>query len=100
MTEPSFVSWCESHRHYVPPYFPLVHYVRELPIVVGNLKPATQEDIALDLAPLSHEECARRGIKHSSEDDNSTALAPGDCHTLKLGLLRYSARKALGMVER
>jgi hypothetical protein len=30
--------------------------------------PITASDIAADLAPLSHEECERRGIRHSSED--------------------------------
>jgi hypothetical protein len=28
----------------------------------------TDSDIAADLAPLSREECARRGLRHSSED--------------------------------
>lgn len=30
----------------------------------------TAADIAADLAPLSREECARRGIRHSSEDNS------------------------------
>lgn len=38
--------------------------------------PITADEIAADLFPLSHEECARRGLRHSSEDNH--ALVPFD----------------------
>ena len=51
------------------------------------------EDI--DLAPLTPEQCAARGIRHSSEDDNSTAILDTDPDWLTRGMLRYHARKTL-----
>ncbi len=38
------------------------------PVVVDFEVP--RADIDRDLAPLSREKCARRGIRHSSEDDH------------------------------
>jgi hypothetical protein len=55
----------------------------------------TAEDIAVDLAPRSPEECAARGILHSSQDDHSTAILDTDPEWLLLGMLGAAARKNL-----
>ena len=58
----------------------------------------TLDEIERDLAALSPEECRARGIKHSSQDDHSTAIVTGDRFVTRYGILRYSARKSLGLV--
>lgn len=57
----------------------------------------TLEDIASDLAPLSHAECSRRGLRHSSEDDTRVIKATPTKLSLLggwLALERYGLRSA------
>jgi hypothetical protein len=99
VSEPSFVGGSYRPAPYVPPYFPLVHYVRELPIVIGNLKPATQEEIDRDLAPLSPTECARRGLVHSSEDYAVNELIELPAPEYRRNVLVAAAERRTGMRE-
>jgi hypothetical protein len=73
----------------------LIHYVGPLPVVVCALPDATAEDISDDLRELSESDCAARGIRHSSEDDNSTAILDTDPDWLTRGMLGAAARKTL-----
>lgn len=54
----------------------------------------TPAEIATDLRELSPLECAELGIRHSSEDDHSTAIFPGDNQHVKRMELCYSVNKA------
>jgi hypothetical protein len=58
----------------------------------------TDAEIATDLRELSPDECAARGILHSSADDRSTGLRTGDSFELRQGALRSAARRASGRV--
>ena len=71
----------------------LIHYVGPLPVVVCALPDATSAEIAADLAPHSPEKCAARGIRHSSEDDHSTAIATGDTERIRRMMLTHSVAK-------
>ena len=63
-------------------------------LIVTGSEVVTPNDIAADLAPHSPEYCAARGIRHSSEDDHSTAIFPGDNQHVKRMELCYSVNKA------
>ena len=54
----------------------------------------TVAEIDTDLAQLSPEQRAARGIRHSSTDDHSTAIFPGDNQHIKRMELCYSTNKA------
>jgi hypothetical protein len=43
-----------------------------------DLEAVTDAEIAADLAPLTHAECAARGLKHSSLDHHYTATSDAD----------------------
>jgi hypothetical protein len=49
--------------------------------------------VSYDLRELSHAECAARGIKHSSEDHNYTALSDADTDEHCRQALRSAARR-------
>jgi hypothetical protein len=54
----------------------------------------------LDLRELSPVECAELGIRHSSQDDHSTAIFPGDNQHIKRMELCYSTNRAFGNIKR
>lgn len=54
----------------------------------------TASDVAHDLRELTPAECAERGIRHSSEDDQSTAIFPGDNQHIRRMELCYSTNRA------
>lgn len=54
----------------------------------------TPAEISADLAPLSPEECAARGLRHSSTDDHSSAILTGDTFELRQRMLAMTSRKA------
>ena len=49
----------------------LIHFVGPLPVVLCALLEPTDAEIANDLRLLSHAECARLDLRHSSDDDHT-----------------------------
>jgi len=52
-----------------------------------------EHEIAADLSPLTPEQCAARGIRHSSTDDHSTAVLSIDPDWMLQGALRAAGRR-------
>jgi hypothetical protein len=62
----------------------------------------TPEDLAdlADLAPLSRDECARRGLRHSSDDDHVELEVSSGVWTLVGAMLRVASGRAARQEEK
>jgi hypothetical protein len=62
-------------------------------LMIERLAQVDEAEIAADLAPLTHAECAARGIRHSSTDHHYTALSDADTDEHCRQALRSAGRR-------